>query len=178
MKLKPFASILAAIALAGGTIAIRPEPSVARNNRYFCLQSDDGVFTTFAETPNGRIEVIRWKREWGGEYTPEVRCRQVSTRFQEAESQGVLKYITSGQMNGYNVICATQALGGRCRKMLFTLRTADDPDEVIEELMDIGRGYGKSPMHQSNEPNEPPRLYYDIKLLLRRKAQEHRRAQE
>lgn len=172
MKLKAFASILAAIALAGGSIAIGPQPSAAQSNRYFCAQSDDGVFTTFAQTPNGdRIPIIRWEREWGGQYTPEVRCRHVSTRFQEAESKGVLKYITSGQMQGYNVICATEALGGPCRKMLFTLRTADDPDEVIKELMRVGSGT-QGPFEHGNGPNEPPRFYYDIELLLKPKAQE------
>ncbi|MBC6477649.1 MAG: hypothetical protein GDA56_07520 [Hormoscilla sp. GM7CHS1pb] len=156
MKLKPLASILAAIALAGGTIATRPEPSAAQSNRYFCAESADGVFTTFAQIPNGdRIPVIRWERKWGGEYTREIRCRQVSPRFQEAESQGVLKYITSGQLHGYNVICATEAYGGHCRKFLFTIRSADDHNEVIKEL--IGVGYRtQGPISQSDDG--PPRL--------------------
>lgn len=98
MKLKPFASILAAIALAGGTIATGPQPSAAQSNTYVCEQSADGVFTTFAETPNGaRIPVIRWEREWGGEYTRESRCREVSWRLRKAEKEGVLNYITSGK---------------------------------------------------------------------------------
>ena len=165
VKFQPVASAIAAFAIALGAVATLGRPSAAQTTTYFCQRDHQGIFTTYAQTLTGReIAVIRWVRDWGGEYTNESRCREVSQRFQKAYDRGILNFMTSGVMNGQRVICATSEYGQRCLQLLLTLGQEDDPNQAIEQL--IGIGYrAEGPLMQAKDGS--PRYYYDMELLHR-----------
>ncbi|MDB9431182.1 COP23 domain-containing protein [Microcystis aeruginosa CS-555/01A07] len=120
--------------------------------------------TTYALTATGKkIAVIRWVKNWGGKYTPEVRCQEVSAKFQSASEQGLLKYLTYGIKSGQKVICVAGEYGGPCLQVLFTLRSNDDPDRVLQDMMSVGfRAQG--PVVQSEDGS--PQYYYDFEQFL------------
>jgi hypothetical protein len=164
MKLKLFATLLAAGTLALGALAIGSQPSSAQTTTYSCDTSRDGVPTTYALTATGRkVAVIRWVKNWGGKYTPEVRCREVSEKFQSASEQGLLKYLTYGIKSGQKVICVAGEYGGPCQQILFTLRSNENPDLVLQDMMSVGfRAQG--PVVQSEDGS--PQYYYDFEKFI------------
>lgn len=165
MKLRLLSRILAASAATFCLITAMSQPSAAQTETYFCGKNKDGIPTTYALTATGKkIDVIRWEREWGGEYTPEVRCQIVSAKFQQALENGHLNYVTGGIQNGQKVVCGVRRYGDPCQTVLLTLRKDEDPDQVIPAL--LGVGYQASgPIVQSEDGS--PQHYYDMNLFLR-----------
>ena len=127
---------------------------------FFCETGEDGVPTTFHRTTTGlKRPFIRWEKKWEDEqYTAQRRCEEVTANLQQAHQDEVLEYLTTGIMNNRKVICATTNFGGSCQQMLFTLREEDDPETVIEELMESA-ALGGSPFTHSNGTVSP---YYKI----------------
>jgi hypothetical protein len=114
------------------------------------------------------MAIIRWERDWGGEYTPGVRCQKVSAKFQQANEDGVLNYLTAGIQNGQKVICGVRRYGDPCDsdggRTLLTLRREEEPNEVVRAL--LGLAYRASgPIVQSEDG--APQYYYDMNLFLR-----------
>ena len=85
MKAKLIARMIAVSAMATGSIATMSQSSYGQTTTYFCGMSKDGVPTTFARTATGqKIAVISWEKKWSSQYSPQVRCNEVSARFQNA----------------------------------------------------------------------------------------------
>ncbi|GGA07050.1 COP23 domain-containing protein [Okeania sp. KiyG1] len=170
MKLKSILSAIAASAVAIGSIATFSQSSFAQRGKtvYFCGKSSTGIPTTYARTASGkRIPIISWQKPWSNEFTPEKRCQIVSQKFQKAEEEGVLNYLTSAVASNSNVICGTRRYGGPCNIVLFTLRDEDQPNEVLGAL--FGTGFKASgPLIQSEDGS--PRDYYDVAFMLTQKS--------
>lgn len=163
MKTRLFAQLLTACTFVLGSVPFLTSPSVAQNTTYFCGKSRDGVPTTFAMTSTARrVQIIRWERDWGI-MSREARCKEVSSRFQKAYDNGTLNFITHGVMSGQKVICTAREYGSPCSSLLFTLRSEDNPRQVINNLM--GMGYqARGPVVQSEDGE--PQIYIDMDLLL------------
>lgn len=150
---KAVSSILTVGAIAMGTIVSMGQPSVAqRSDKYFCDNSTYSVPTTVARKATGKqIALISWERDWGGEYTPEKRCEIVSSNFQKAYEKGALNYLTVGQVNNENVVCAMARPDFGCTNYLFTVSRSEDAEQIVSELILIGRGNaGTRPLRQTN----------------------------
>jgi hypothetical protein len=112
----------------------------------FDQSSGERIPVTAAWIPERKIHVyfIGWKSEFfnQGGWTPEKRCEMVTQKFQEFYAQNRLNYITSGQNNGYPIICGVANLGEPCNQnnQLFTIRTGSNADAVVLRLMDIAEG--------------------------------------
>lgn len=149
-----------------------PKPVEKVNARYFCQKSSNGVLKTIAETPWGNIEVINWKRYVSSEWTPEERCRVVSDRFQKYSENGQISYITTGRMNGQNVICVANQKNGDCARqlseqgLLFTVTSGKSPDAILLNLMGISRLENLPPINESNGD----RVYVDINKFLKQRV--------
>lgn len=146
MKLKKISPI-AVVFIAFGAFLVNATDSKAQNsNTYFCGASEDGTPTTFAQSLTGtQMPIIRWEKEWSEEYTPQSRCEKVSDNFQQAYENGTLNYLIVGEKNSQSTICASKIYGQvqlddnqECKNYLFTLRNADDPNEVVSQLEKIG----------------------------------------
>lgn len=165
MKEKVITSLVAgALALTGLTVGSKPIAAQDSYAKYYCGTSRDGVPTTFWSTETGgRIPVIRWQKQWGdGSITPQERCTKVSANFQAAYERGVIKYLTYGIANNQKVICSTGDFGGKCEQTLFTLRSNEDPNKVIQALLE-GINKGKSPFTHDNGELQ---YYYNMEQIL------------
>lgn len=153
------ASLVNAMAL-NRQLNFTAEPEVT----FVCLTSQDGVPTTVALTPRGKISLIRWVSDYFKEsgFDPKIRCEEVSKRFQSYYNQGVLNYITTGIENGQAVVCVSGTDGGACNGTLFTLKSEASTSRVIQHLFDVAYA-GVAPLEESSSS---PRIYIDIRKLL------------
>ncbi len=91
----------------------------------------NGEFATIAKTKNGDVPIVIWNSERfsNAGFTPQIRCKQVSTRFETLYRSGQLKHITAGTVNKMPAICATKQTSGKCtpRNLLYTLKSTEDP---------------------------------------------------
>lgn len=146
MKLLKFSPIAWVLVVFGALLANVADSKAQSSNTYFCGASEDGTPTTFGQTLTGtQIPVIRWEKEWNDEYTPQARCELVSNNFQQAYESGDLNYLVVGEKNSQSTICASKIYGQiqlddnqECKNYLFTLRNADDPNKVVNQLEALG----------------------------------------
>ncbi|NER21696.1 MAG: hypothetical protein F6J96_13565 [Symploca sp. SIO1C2] len=112
---------------------------------FFCSKLKD-VYTTFAGGSTGSVPVIQWTSQ-KNLLSHRERCIQVSRRFQIFQNNGMLGYITHGQLNGQSAICATGEPGRVCNStnVLFTLAPGTDPESVLTKLLRV-RDYGSPPL--------------------------------
>jgi hypothetical protein len=114
-----------------------------QRNIYTCLERN-GKSTTVVDTRRGRIELIVWQSNFfqGSGWDPQSRCEEVSSRFQQFSDTGELRYVTTGKINGYNVICVADSERPQqniCQNngLLITLEPNDNPEQVKNELFDV-----------------------------------------
>lgn len=123
-----------------------------------------GIPTTMFYAPEGSLPVIRWRSHYFAQsgYTPEVRCRAVSDRFQRFYDRGILNYVTTGIVNRLPVVCVSSELGGPCSGVLYTLRPGQNASQVLQQLFDVSYGQA-GPLYESGA-----RLYLDMNEYLGR----------
>lgn len=150
MKPHLFTSLLLTAATAVtalGTVA-QSQPVVAQTNTsqtsFFCGQAE-GSPATIARTPRGDVVMIRYTKDMGN-FDPQTRCQQVSSRFQTAYVNKTLRFLTSGSLNGQRIICVAQSRTGGCKPtgLLFTLRPQDNERQVLANLINQSR-YATAP---------------------------------
>jgi Circadian oscillating protein COP23 len=166
MKQQFFTSILGAIALSSIATITISDPSQAQTTTFYCGTSQNGIPTTFARTPRGNVEVIRWtsNRFSRAGYTPQRRCEEVSKRFQIFHSRGMLSFISAGYVNGLPAICAGESnLPCSSERLLFTLKRGQNAAREIEQLFNIRSG-ASGPLHESTNADSP--TVVDMKQFL------------
>ncbi|WP_373541898.1 COP23 domain-containing protein [Chamaesiphon sp.] len=150
MKLLPVATsaahrlsiltVISVTAIASGSMFAPSSQALTATTRFVCARAD-GKPATVARTKKGDVPIVIWSSEGFSEagFTPQVRCQQVSARFQSLYRSGQLKYITAGSLNKLPVVCATTKLGNTCNQqnLLYTLKPNSDPQLVIARLMAI-----------------------------------------
>lgn len=121
-----------------------PNPTATKpqsSSKYFCLNQGEDQPVTVVDTKRGRIELIIWKSQFfsGAGYTPQRRCDQVSSRFQQHFEARTLRYISTGTMNRQPIICVAKNAVGECRQdgLLITLEPRDNPNQVLRELFNL-----------------------------------------
>jgi Circadian oscillating protein COP23 len=132
--------------------------------KYFCDDSSNPP-TTVASTLRGKIALIRWATTLGGgEYDPLKRCQVVSARFQTLYDNKQLRFLTTGRMNGQNVICAAADRNGGClpNGLLFTLKPGSNPRTTLQQMFNLGKLATGGPILESTQQ----RLYVDLNELL------------
>lgn len=151
-------TIAGAIAAIGlGVVASPHQPLTAQTTSptFSCGRDIDGVPATMARTTRGQIPMIRWKTEYfsSSGWTPWRRCEEVSRRFENYNKQGKLAYITTGEENGYPIICVAEREGGRCinkdsGELLLTLRKKENANETLVKLLRV-RDSGSNPLEHA-----------------------------
>ncbi len=122
---------------------------------FFDRASGEKIPTTVAWVPErqGHVRFISWKSEYFAKsgWTPQKRCQEVSRKFQNFFDSGKLNYLTAGTNNGLSVICAVQ-INEKCNgeNQLFTLKTGNDNQLVLVQLMNILEGKSSEPLGQSS----------------------------
>jgi Circadian oscillating protein COP23 len=133
-------SLATMTAIASSSLFAGSSQAVMTTTNFVCGKAD-GIPATVARTKKGDIPIVIWKSEDLSEagFTPQVRCRQVSARFQSMYRSGQLKYLTAGVLNNLPVICATTKVNTDCssQNLLYTLKPNSDPQQVIKRLTAI-----------------------------------------
>jgi hypothetical protein len=132
---------LATVTLVSGNSLLMPSSQALTATTNFACGKFDGKPATVARTKKGDVPIVIWSSEGFSEagFTPQVRCQQVSARFQSMYRSGQLKYITAGIVNKQPVVCATKEVSSACtpQNLLYTLKPNSDPQQVIKRLMAI-----------------------------------------
>ena len=128
---------------------------------YNCINRGS-YYSTVAKTSRGIIEIINWKRNiWGQKWTPQRRCQEVTKRFQYHSDYKSLKYISTGQMNNYNIICVSDN-SGNCKSngLLITLESRDNPKTILGELFNLAQ------RQNSGGIDRPSGMMIDVKEVI------------
>jgi Circadian oscillating protein COP23 len=166
MKLLPVAALLqrqslslglVTVAIVTGNSLLATSSQAGTATKFVCGQSN-GFPSTIAKTKKGDVPIVNWQSE---EMTvpPQVRCQQVSARFQSLYQSGQLKYITAGTImtagKKVPVVCATKKVGGTCtsQNLLYTLQPKADPQTVIKKLSDIRNRASSERIYESGALN-------------------------
>lgn len=134
---------------------------------YVCKEFSDGAFSTVVKTSKLELILINWTKQIGDAWSPSSRCNEVTERFKMFHNENSLDYLTTGRMNGQNVICVASS-DGDCNRnldengLLFTITTDKMPGEVLLNLLDLGLAKDVPPINESTGD----RVYIDINNLI------------
>lgn len=168
MKSKSLTSIILNLLVAGFAV-VNSKPAPAYTNKYFCAVLN-GTPRTFVRTERGNRAIISWVNQVG-RWNPLERCIAVSNRFQRFHDHGILRYVGTGTVNGYPVLCAVTTKGDDCYdyNILVTLDPDEDRHEVARQLLDtrsLARGRSISLSGDRKlESYVEGETYYDLELI-------------
>lgn len=121
------------------------DPALASSNNpqrnTFSCERIQGTPTTVVKTVHGRIPMIRWSKSFTGRYKNlKLRCSEVSARLERFNHQGKLKFIRTGNVNGYPVLCVDREVSGNScppTAVLVTLPRGADGGLVLQQMLDL-----------------------------------------
>ena len=152
--------LVSTLALTTVVSSISAKAQQTSKNVYSCI-NHKGIPTTVVDTKRGRIELIVWKSDYfkSSGWTPRKRCEAITSRFQKFSDNGKLRYVTTGKINNYKVICVGQPSPGSgysCRKdgLLITLQANDNPNKVLRNLFSNAAKVGGTPVTRGDN-NRP-----------------------
>jgi Circadian oscillating protein COP23 len=117
------------------------QPIQAQSNRKFSCELMSGAPTTVVKTVRGSMPMIHWVKSFAGRYNNlSQRCHEVSSRLDRFNRDGKLKFVRTGNVNTYPVLCVdTGVSGNTCPKnnVLVTLPKGTDSALVLQQLLDL-----------------------------------------
>ncbi|MEN9216115.1 MAG: COP23 domain-containing protein [Gloeomargarita sp. HHBFW_bins_162] len=145
-----------------GMLGFLPAAEANPKRLTFYCGTSQGAPATLAKSGNRVVPIIRWTSDTFSDsgFTAERRCQEVSKRFQTYYDDGSLSFITTGRMNGQNVVCVARSNGGPCAGLLFTLKPGSNPTQVINQLFNI-RTRAAGPLNETTA-----RPYVDFNEFL------------
>ncbi len=85
--------------------------------------------------------MIHWVKSFTGRYNNiDRRCNEVSNRLDRFDRAGKLKYIRTGNVNTYPVLCVDAGISGNtCPKssVLVTLPKGTDSAQILQQMLDL-----------------------------------------
>jgi Circadian oscillating protein COP23 len=116
-------------------------------NKFTCVENSSGVWTTRmkfrgSSTQKDIINYVERHFELSG-YTPEVRCREITYRLNEAVSSAIERnkvrelVLKNSYLNGYGVICVAESANGKCKEneVLITLKPGKSAYQSINKMI-------------------------------------------
>lgn len=143
MKLTRLTNVLFTGVVAWLSTASITQPSQAQSRRgFYCDTSMRKPVTVYQNYRGVREPWIRWTSNYftNAGYDPLTRCEDVSERLNIYRHNHQLRYVTTGVINGQNVICTADQLNGQCDGLILTLKPNEDPERVLENLFDWHSG--------------------------------------
>ena len=144
LKMLPSIHAFSSILLLSSILAIEShwiEPIQAQPSRKFQCELVAGVPTTVVKTVRGNIPTIRWVKSFTGRYNNvNQRCAEVSTRLDKFNRNGKLKFIRTGNVNNYPVLCVDTGVSGNTCPMtsvLVTLPKGSDSSHILQQMLDL-----------------------------------------
>jgi hypothetical protein len=144
---------LASLIVLAGNAFTDPSAQVLASATSFACGKSEGKPATVARTKKGDVPIVKWSSDnmSSSGYPPQVRCQQVSARFQTLYKSGQLKYITAGTVNKIPVVCATKEQNSACnsQNLLFTLNANANPQLVIQQLTNLRNKASRQSLNES-----------------------------
>jgi hypothetical protein len=144
LKMSSSIRVFSSILLLGGILALDSQPiqaSPAQASRKFQCELVAGVPTTMVKTGRGKIPTIHWVKSFTGRYNNvNQRCAEVSTRLDRFNRNGQLKFIRTGNVNSYPVLCVDKGVSGNTCPMtsvLVTLPKGSDSSHILQQMLDL-----------------------------------------
>ncbi len=132
------------VLLLSAIITIAPswlQPSPAESVRKFRCELINGEPITVVKTARGSMPTIHWVKSFTGRYHHvNQRCREVSARLDRFNRAGQLKFIRTGNVNGYPVLCVDVGVSGNTcpqTRVLVTLPKGTDSSQILQQLLDL-----------------------------------------
>ncbi|MDJ0510151.1 MAG: COP23 domain-containing protein [Crocosphaera sp.] len=110
------------------------QPTVVNDRFYY--KEENGAFYTYLKRFDGEdVRFINWDSNYFAPsgYAPEVRAKIVTGRLNQYFNQDDGVQITSGKMNGYEIICVADA-SSNCKGLLYTLKPYQKGKVAVELL--------------------------------------------
>jgi hypothetical protein len=110
----------------------------------FSCRSNLGQPTVMYQPESQPSQYYAWAvpSQMGGGWSPERRCAEIAGRLEQYRADGLVE-MTTGQENGYNIVCVTTDRNGACR-IVFTVPRGQDPvttrDRVFQNLASADSG--------------------------------------
>jgi hypothetical protein len=130
--------------LLSAILTIAPQwlqPSPAQPSRKFRCELINGLPTTVVKTVRGSIPTIHWVKSFTGRYNNvSQRCNEVSARLDRFNRAGKLKFIRTGNVNSYPVLCVDAGVSGNTcpqTSVLVTLPKGADSAQILQQLLDL-----------------------------------------
>ena len=144
LKMLPSIHVFSSVLLLGTLLAIESrwiQPIQAQPSRKFQCELIAGVPTTVVKTVRGNIPTIHWVKSFTGRYNNvNQRCAEVSTRLDRFNRNGQLKFIRTGNVNSYPVLCVDTGVSGNTCPMtsvLVTLPKGSDSSHILQQMLDL-----------------------------------------
>lgn len=129
-----------------------PNSASASEVSFKCDQYD-GFPASILLLREKEIPTFVWKSNYFEKsgYTNHVRCREVTGRLNEIFEDGT-PWFTSGEINGWPVICTAKRKGEDCSKLVYTLKLEQDPEEVLDRItgFNISEVNASDPLYESS----------------------------
>ncbi len=183
MKLQSLISLITGSAIALTTAS---SPTSAQTTNSFFCGKNAGQPATIVQTSKGNFTLIKWVSNNFSEsgFDAQRRCEVVSTRFQQYQQAGKLKYLTTGIINRQPVVCVAHTKGGDCARdlpnngLLFTIKPGSDARDALKRLLNLrDRASGSNSLNESAPSNRVDvengdRLYIDMGEYLNTQSAE------
>lgn len=113
------------------TITAFSQPTYAQSVTFICAEDSNNVPTTYAQTPDGGVEVFKWVSNFfPPPYTPKQRCEEITQRLNTFQPD----HLVSGKVNSYNVICAGTSCDRNGKNILLTLTPSQNPKQMLAQI--------------------------------------------
>lgn len=155
MKLARLTNVLVAGVVALGATASINQPSQAQGGRgFYCDNSTRKPVTVYQNDKGVTEPWIRWTSNYfqNSGYDPLTRCQEVSGRLETYRRNKQLRYVTTGHMNGQNVICTANQLNGQCNELILTLKPNENPVRTLTNLFAWRSGAAPSTSGRNKTP--------------------------
>ncbi len=134
-KIAPKALI--ALSVTAASVFIGVDSANASNISFECKFEDGSHKTTTSYKGNER-DFLTWNSSYfvGSGYSDSERCLQVTGRLNTLLGNGK-RYLTYGTINNLPVICTSDVEGGECSDLVYTLKSYQDPETVLNEILEF-----------------------------------------
>jgi Circadian oscillating protein COP23 len=140
--------------------------------KFYCDRIQ-GSPTTIVKNIRGRVPMIRWSKSFTGRYQSlNLRCREVSARLERFHRQGRLKFIRTGNVNSYPVLCVDREVSGNScppSAILLTLSRGTDGGLVLQKMLDLRARASGKPINLSGKQLVTYRngdAYVNLELII------------
>ena len=170
IRLSVVSSALAVVVSGFSQSSNAQTPPITDRINFYCGEiaddtSGETIPATMAYVPQRKesVSVIGWKTHIPA-WDAQKRCEAVSPQFQTFYKDGRLNYLTTGENNGYDIICAAIEEGQACKPedQLFQVKASNNPEAVLKDLTGIIEGNASKPLYQSSGD----KIYVSIEELL------------